>query len=160
MNEEAPYYQVKEDFGEQRYSSSSASSGDSESSIMKEKRKPKQKAKRKINNPYVVTPSGQENRDTYFDVLGSEQQPLGIPISQLLQPAIQPAESITATTFMPEPVDNSHAPLEARTTNPYVVEPSESLIAVQSLRISLTNIDETPVAEGEVSTPEEQLTAL
>ena len=68
---------------------------------------------------------GQENRDIYFGVLGSEQQPLGILINQLLQPATQPAESKTATMFMPEPADSGHAPLQRHATNPYVGKPSE-----------------------------------
>ena len=154
MNEEAPYYHVKEDLGEQRYSSSSASSDDSESGITKEKRKPKE-LKRKVTNPYVVTPSGgQDNRDAYFDVLGSEQTPqLGIPISQLLQPSTQQSETVTATTFMPEPPSNSHAPLELRMSNPYVVDPS------QPQQLSLSTVEESPLA-NEVTTPEEQLTAL
>ena len=138
IDEQKPYYQVKEEDGGRRRGSVSSSS--SEESIDKEKGKGKEKLKRKNTNPYVAGPGRQGNGDAYFDMLApatSERpQQLGIPISQLVpqtnqQPPVQASPAV-------EPM--SHGVLERRTTNPYVEEPSEATVATN---VALAVLSET-----------------
>ena len=137
VDEAAPYYRVRdEDLRERRDSASSASSGDSISSIDKEKGKSKQKVKKMRSNPYVTAPN-QGETSGYFDVLGPVQErPLGIPISQLMSPP-QNGETPIAQNGggLASAVDESaaldHPALERCSTNPYVTEPSESITAAQ-----------------------------
>lgn len=131
INEEAPYYQIKEDERERSASISSDSSEGSVSSIDKEKGKGKKKLKRKRTNPYVPSPEQQQQANSdgaYLDMYDQERpQQLGIPISQLMP-------SSQANEHQPTPVEESvpedHTPLERRTTNPYVSEPSETFSEV------------------------------
>ena len=135
VNENAPYYQVKDE--ERRERSDSSSSEDSVSSI--DKKKKKEKVTRKRTNPYVPTPEqqqgggggqGEEGGEEGYIAMqsaGSVQQgtprPLGIPISQLI-----PSSSSSAQTpgeRQLTPIDESETVLDNRTTNPYVTEPSE-----------------------------------
>lgn len=131
INEEAPYYQIKDDERERSASISSGSSEGSVSSIDKEKSKGKKKLKRKRTNPYVPSPEQAGNSDgAYLDMSGQERpQQLGIQLSQLMP-------SSQAPEHQPTPVEEStpqdHTPLERRNTNPYVSEPSESLAPVSS----------------------------
>jgi serine/threonine protein kinase len=130
VNEEAPYYQIRDD--DQRMRSDSASSDGSVSSIDK-KKKPKEKVKRKVTNPYVPTPEQQQGDDEGYIAMvsaGSTQErpvQLGIPISQLV-PASSSSQNVERQL---SPVDEAspqdHTPLERHTTNPYVQEPSEAI---------------------------------
>ena len=130
VNEEAPYYQIKDEEREERSASiSSTDSNGSISSLDKAKSKARQKVKRVRTNPYVPTPEQrQANGDTYMDMAGGEERPqqLGIPISQLL-----PSSQHENTEHQATPVDESAAhdqpSVERRMTNPYVTEPSESI---------------------------------
>ena len=140
IDEQKPYYQVKEEeTGGRRGSVGSTSS---EESIDKEKGKEKEKIKKKISNPYVMRP-GQENGEAYFDTLGpipERPQQLGIPISQLVPQAPQQTPVQAAS-----PLDeaNGHGVLERRMTNPYVEEPAPS-----APNVALSVLAETPQIEG------------
>lgn len=126
VNEEAPYYQFKDE--ERRESSDSESSESSIDSITKEK-KPKgekKKLKRKKTNPYVQTPQPVQGEGNGVVIGGGDgyiamesaslpaERPiqLGIPISQLM-----PSDNNAA--------DETETPIDNRRTNPYVSEPSE-----------------------------------
>ena len=132
INEEAPYYQMRDE--DMRERSDSASSGSSEGSIdslNKQKiTKEKKKLKRKRTNPYVPTPQQQQGgqgeagagEDGYIPMesAGSAMDrpiQLGIPISQLMP----------SNDHQPTPVEDAETPLDNRRTNPYVSEPSEIL---------------------------------
>lgn len=132
IDEEAPYYQIKDDERERSASVSSGSSDGSVSSIDKEKVKgKKKKVKRTRTNPYVPSPEQQQQGNSdgaYLDMAGQERpQQLGIPISQLM-PSSQNADH--QLTPVEESETHDHDPLERRTTNPYVTEPSESMAPV------------------------------
>ena len=129
INEEAPYYQIRDDERERSASVSSSSSEGSVSSIDKEKAKGKKKLKRKKTNPYVPSPEQAGNSDgAYLDMAGQERpQQLGIQLSQLMPSSQAPEHQPTPVE---ESVPQDHAPLERRTTNPYVSEPSESIVPV------------------------------
>ena len=134
VDEKAAYYQVKDDEGRERRDS--ASSGSSEGSVSSiDKQKKKTKVKRKRTNPYAQTPEqpqGQGQGEEGYIAMQSagsalERRPtqLGIPISQLL-----PSSSSSAAQNPDHemtPTDNTQTPLDSRTKNPYVVEPSEAL---------------------------------
>ena len=137
VNDEAPYYQIRDE--DRRERSASASSGSSEGSIdslNKQKiPKEKKKLKRKRTNPYVPTPQqqgqgeGGEGEEGYIPMQSAGSAldrpvQLGIPISQLMP----------SNDHQPTPVDEGETPLECRNTNPYVSEPSE--IADSSLVVS------------------------
>ena len=152
IDEQKPYYQVKEeDEGRRRGSVSSSSS---EESIDKEKGKGKEKLKRKNTNPYVAGPGRQGNGDAYFDMLApatSERpQQLGIPISQLVPQTNQqpPVEASPAV----EPM--SHGVLERRTTNPYVEEHSEATVATN---VTLAVLSETSEVLDSHDEPQPQI---
>jgi serine/threonine protein kinase len=130
VNEEAPYYQIRDD--DQRMRSDSASSDGSVSSIDK-KKKPKEKVKRKVTNPYVPTPElgQQEGQEGEGDEEGSvamasaQERQLGIPISQLV-PASSSSQNVERQlTPVDEATPQDHAPLKPQMTNPYVQEPFE-----------------------------------
>ena len=152
IDEQKPYYQVKEEDGGRRRGSVSSSS--SEESIDKEKGKGKDKLKRKNTNPYVTRPGRQGNGDAYFDMLApatSERpQQLGIPISQLVPQTNQqpPVEASTAD----EPMSQSIA--ERRTTNPYVEEPS---VATVVTNVGLTVLSETSEIRDSQDEPQTRL---
>ena len=86
VNEEAPYYQIRDDDQRETCSDGSVSSIDKQ-------KKPKEKLKRKVTNPYVPTfeqgQQGQVDGEGYIAIEGAEsalERPaqLGIPISQLV----------------------------------------------------------------------------
>jgi hypothetical protein len=130
VNEDAPYYQVKEE--DRRDRSDSASSGSSVDSLDKKPTK-KEKVKRKRTNPYVPTPDqaqgegppgeGEEGYIPMQSVGSALDRPaqLGIPISQLMPSASSNERQQQQLT----PVDEAETPLDNRRTNPYVSEPSE-----------------------------------
>ena len=137
VNDEAPYYQIKED--EQRERSNSASSGSSEGSVSSLDKKKKPKLKRKRTNPYVPTPDqmqqqqqgGQGERqgvddEGYIAMQSAEQRPtqLGIPISQLIPSSSSSSAQTPGKRQLP-PIDDGDIIVDNRTTNPYVTEPSE-----------------------------------
>ena len=135
VNEEAPYYQIKDDDQRERSDSiSSASSEGSVSSIDKQK-KPKEKVKRKVTNPYVPTPEqGQQqgqgdDEEGYIAMASGPERPvqLGIPISQLVPTSSSSQNVERQLTPVDEATPQDHTPLERRTTNPYVEEPSEAI---------------------------------
>ena len=143
IDEQKPYYQVKEEETGGRQGSISSTS--SEESIDKEKGKEKEKIKKKISNPYVMRP-GQESGEAYFDILGpipERPQQLGIPISQLVPQAPQQMPVQAAS-----PLDeaNAHGVLERHMTNPYVEEPAPS-----APNVALSVLAETPQIEGGVN---------
>jgi serine/threonine protein kinase len=128
INEEAPYYQMRdEDRRERSDSTSSESSEGSIDSLTKEKIPKEKKVKRKRTNPYVSTPQQQQQNqqeggeDGYIPMesagsaLDDRPVQLGIPISQLMP----------ANDNQPTPVNEVETPLENHRTNPYVTEPSE-----------------------------------
>ena len=134
VDENAPYYQVKDE--ERRERSDSSSSEDSLSSI--DKKEKKEKVSRKRTNPYVPTPEqqqggggqggeGGEERYIALQSAGLVQQgtprPLGIPISQLIPPSsssVQTPDERQLTL-----IDESETVVDNRTTNPYVTKPSD-----------------------------------
>jgi len=132
IDEQKPYYQVKEEeTGGRRGSVGSTSS---EESIDKEKRKEKEKIKKKISNPYVMRPA-QENREASFNTLGPAQdtpQLHGTPVSQLVPQAPQQMPEAAS----PPDEANAHGALEHHATNFYVEELSEV--------VTLTAVTETP----------------
>ena len=138
IDEQKPYYQVKEEeTGGRRGSVSSTSS---EESIDKEKGKEKEKVK-KIANPYMMRPA-QENSDASFNTLGpAEDTPQlhGTPVSQLVPQA--PQQMPVAVS--PPDEANSHGALELHATNYYVEEPSEVA--------TLTKLAETPMRGSDSS---------
>ena len=130
VNEEAPYYQIRDD--DQRMRSDSASSDGSVSSIDK-KKKPKEKVTRKVTNPYVPTPEqgqqGEGDDEDYIAMVSAQERPvqLGIPISQLV-PASSSSQNVERQlTPVDEATPQDHIPLVRHTTNPYVEEPSEAI---------------------------------
>ena len=151
VNDEAPYYQIKED--EQRERSNSASSGSSEGSISSLDKKKKPKLKRKRTNPYVPTPDqrqqqgGQGERqgvddEGYIAMQSAEQRPtqLGIPISQLIPSSSSSAQTPGERQLTPID-DDEDIIVDNRTTNPYVTEPSEvadSSLVASSLPLNPT----------------------
>ena len=131
IDEQKPYYQVKEEeTGGRRGSISSTSS---EESIDKQKGKEKEKVK-KITNPYMMRPA-QENSDASFNTLGPAQdtpQLHGTPVSQLVP---QASQQMPVAASPPDEA-NAHGALELHATNFYVEEPSEV--------VTLTELAETP----------------
>ena len=111
VNEEAPYYQIKDD--DQRMRSDSTSSDGSVNSIDK-----------KVTNPYAPTPKqGQQGQGD------EEERPvqLGIPISQLV-PASSSSQNVERQlTPVDEATPQDHAPLECRTTHSNEHEPSKAV---------------------------------
>ena len=149
VNEEAPYYQVKDEEKRESDSDSSADSDDSVDSLNKQKiKKEKKKLKRRMTNPYVPTPNDQpqgegqtpanEGDEGYIPMQSAGsvvERPvqLGIPISQLV-PSSQ-------TDHQTTPVDDSGTPMDSRKTNPYVSEPSEltdSMVVSSSVPLIVT----------------------
>ena len=131
IDEQKPYYQVKEEETGGRQSSVGSTS--SEETIDKKKGKEKEKVK-KIANPYVMRPA-QENSDASFNTLGPAQdapQLHGTPVSQLVPQA--PQQMPVAAS--PPDEANAHGALELHATNFYVEEPSEV--------VTLTELAETP----------------
>ena len=130
IDEQKPYYQVKEEeTGGRRGSVGSTSS---EETVDKKKGKEKEKVK-KIANPYVMRPA-QENSDASFNTLGPAQdapQLHGTPASQLVPQA--PQQMPVAAS--PPDEANAHGALELHATNFYVEEQSEV--------ITLTAVTET-----------------
>ena len=134
VNEEAPYYQIKEEERRERSdSTSSGSSEDSVDSLDKQKiSKEKRKLKRKRTNPYAPTPEqsqgeggpppneGEEGYIAMQSAGSAVERPvqLGIPISQLMP-------SGPSNDGQLSPIDEIETPLDSRRTNPYVSEPSE-----------------------------------
>ena len=146
IDEQKPYYQVKEEETGGRRSSVGSTS--SEESIDKEKGKEREKIKKKIANPYMMR-SAQENSDTSFNTLGpAEDTPQlhGTPVSQLVP---QASQQMPVAASPPDEA-NSHGVLELHATNYYVEEPSEviTLTAVAetlqrgSIANSLSSLDE------------------
>ena len=142
IDEQKPYYQVKEEETGGRQSSVGSTS--SEESIDKER----EKIKKKIANPYMMRPA-QENSDTSFNTLGPAQdapQLHGTPVSQLVPQAPQ---QVPVAASPPDEA-NAHGALELHATNFYVEEPSEviTLTAVTetlqrgSIANSLSSLDE------------------
>ena len=132
VNEEAPYYQIRDD--DQRMRSDSTSSDGSVSSIDK-KKKPKEKVKRKVTNPYVPTPEqgqqeeqqGEGDEEGSVAMASAQERQLGIPISQLV-PASSSSQNVERQlTPVDEATPQDHAPLKPQMTNPYVQEPSEAI---------------------------------
>ena len=153
IDEQMPYYQVKEEEdGRRRHGSVSSCS--SEESIDKEKGKGKEKLKRKNTNPYVTAPGRQENGDAYFDMLppatSERPQQLGIPISQLV-PQTNQQPSVEAS---PAEESMSHNVLERRTTNPYVDEPSDATVATN---VALAVLSETSEVQYSHDEPQPQI---
>ena len=151
VNEEAPYYQFKDEEKRERDAESSDSSEGSVSSIDKQKKKKKKKTvKRKRTNPYVPTPEqgsqqqgGDSDDEGYLAMQSAESAldrptQLGIPISQLLPSSSTAPNAEHQLT----PVDETGTPLDNRTRNPYVVEPSEAVDE------SLVATSLPPIAEG------------
>ena len=135
VNEEAPYYQIKDD--DQRKRSDSTSSASSDGSIDKQK-KPKEKVKKKATNPYVPTPEqgqqGQGDDEEYIAMVragSAVERPIQLwtPISQLV-PAVSSSQTAAAEhqpTLSDEAAPQDDNPLEPRSANPYVQEPSEAI---------------------------------
>ena len=134
VNEEAPYYQIKDDELRKRSDSASSASSDGSVSSTDKTKKQKEKVKKKVTNPYVPTPEqGQQERqgdgdDEAMVSAGSAQErpvQLGIPISQLV-PAVSSSENAERQlTPVDEATPQDDTPLNVRATNPYVQEPSE-----------------------------------
>ena len=138
IDEQKPYYQVKEEeTGGRRGSVGSTSS---EETVDKEKGKEKEKVK-KIANPYMMRPA-QENSDASFNTLGpAEDTPQlhGTPVSQLVPQAPQ---QVPVAASPPDEA-NAHGALELHATNYYVEEPSEVA--------TLTELAETPMRGSDSS---------
>ena len=136
VNEEAPYYQIKDDELGKRSDSTGSVSSDGSVSSTDKKKKPKEKVKRTVTDPYIPTPEqaqqGQQGKgdDEAMVSAGSVQErpvQLGIPISQLV-PAVSSSENAEhQLTPVNEATPQDDTPLNVRATNPYVQEPSEAI---------------------------------
>ena len=131
VNEEAPYYQIKDD--DQREWSNSTSSDGSISTINKQKM---------VTNRYVPTPEQrqQQRQDDEYIAMASAgsalERPvqLGIPISKLV-PASSSSENVEQQmTPVNETTPQDHTPFKCAMTNPYIHE--------------LSKVDETKVTGG------------